>query len=309
MTSPFSPELAAALENKWARYDNKRVMILPALTTLDPEKTWFLGTFSYVSPAKKTTGTRFLREDALIHSPDLQHPVTPTEVAREYLKLHHPEKRRARREQGDEIKAPRHAPMWAIPSIVHDASYVDIRAAYWSILNVVGWDTNYYPQKWLSRGRRPTDFPLPDDKVARNSLVSLCRATPARIWKSGKNEYRRIHNPHENHHLWAVVMDVLNAIAHYAVTECSAQYVNTDGYIVPSRFSDKLMTYIDEWGLQARAQERGRAVVKSIGAYKIGAKRTLLYDARTQVHELREVHSPADVPWLQSRFSKIAATK
>jgi hypothetical protein len=109
---------------------------------------------------------------------------TPSSVARDYLitKYKHgprwtgAQKEKIRQELGGH-------PLYVKPTQFEEGFYVDVRAAYWSIMVRCGWDVNYFPGRWLGFTDPPLDFPFSYDKRARNSLVSVARASEVTMWR------------------------------------------------------------------------------------------------------------------------------
>lgn len=192
---------------------------------------------------------------------------TPTAHTRDYISFCY-DRRPARRDQRELLRKKK-MPLFSYPCIIKDAIYLDIKAAWYSIVSLVGWDCEYMPGRWLSRGSGPTDFQLANHKVARSAMVTIGRTTPLPLWKDGRMTYQRMYNATENFHIWGVIADTLNAIAHVAVN-LGARYVNTDGFIISRSKAYPLMQYIESWGLTARVKYSGTALICGPGAYTVG---------------------------------------
>lgn len=225
---------------------------------------------------------------------------TPTAHTRDYLTLCY-NRRPAKKDQRAMLKAKR-MPLYAYPCIMYDAIYIDIKSAWFSIVNRVGWDCEYYPGRWLGRGSAPVDFPLPENKVARSAMVTIGRTTALPIWKDGKLTTQRLYNNLENYHIWGIIADTLNAIATFAL-EHGARYINTDGFILPVKSSPLLVEYIDDWGLVGRAKHAGDAVICGPGAYHIGEYQTIRV---MEFHGIDCVDRTIDEGWLRPRVAKTA---
>jgi hypothetical protein len=260
--------------------------------------TW-IGSYSWCTPADKR---RLLDEEGIITQlHDV--PQTPPEVARDYLICKYPDKRRHIKAQYGEINKPRSHPRLCIPGRFADMAYVDLRSAYWSITRIVGWDIDYYPGQWIGKRSDNDDFPLPEHKVARNALVSAGLLSPTHVWTGVGLKSIKTHNPLVNYDLWALVNDVLHAIAMIAVNY-GAVYINTDGYIMARGLANTFISEVAEWGLQARIKHQGDADVYAVGSYKIGD-----YATKHKPHFassiLFNVYEP-DSDWLKLRFGKLA---
>lgn len=203
--------------------------------------------------------------------------VTPSERARDYLKYmgHGKKKRRVTTSQYQLLfpnVRPKAQPLYAIPTTHPDAMYIDVKSAYWSIMSVVGWDVDYFPGKWLAVSSSLDDFPYPDDKIARNSLLSSGISHAMQSWDGSTIKSVSRYNPLSNRMLWEFTQDVLHGVASDMVSRAGAFYVNTDGYIIPSdRYSDAHDVLLS-WGLPANLKGRGATDVRGVGDYDIGER-------------------------------------
>jgi hypothetical protein len=232
---------------------------------------------------------------------------TPPEVARDYLMLKFHRRMRATGEQARAIKVPRHAPMFCIPGEMPDAVYIDIKSAYWSILRVTGWNLEYNPGRWLGTGHALDDFPLPENKVARNSLVTAGLTAPMRVWTGAALIYEKHGNPLTNYGVWALVQDVLNSVAREMIDYAGAVYVHTDGYIIHEAAEDVARSIIESWGLTPSVKARGYGKVRAVGSYEIG-------EVKTRSRALRDmaknnVMQVDYLRWLKARFSRLATLR
>lgn len=259
-----------------------------------------LGAFSWTGLSTKT---RLMQQANLIHIEGCY--ASPADVARDYLRWKFTEKRRATTSQYQAIMQHRAFPLYAEPQYLPDAAYVDLRAAYWSIVQIVGWNVEYNPNKWLGKGKDMSDFPYAGNKIARNCLVTAGLLVPSRLWniKSGKLVMVKKGNPLANYGLWACVMDVLNAIA-AEMRELGAVYVHTDGYIMPQSQVDKAIQKVAEWGIEARVKSKGDAWIYAAGAYAIGQKATRKAIDRHVPHS--SISEKANRQWLKTRIAKFA---
>jgi hypothetical protein len=276
---------------------------LPPIESL--RETTIIGAFSYCLMSSR---------ERMIKKPDCI-PVTeiletPSAIARDYLMLDYKRGPRARSTQIDCIKEGlRPLPNFAKPCHFEHGYYVDVRAAYWSIMLVVGWNVDYWPEKWLSRGRAPERFPYPDHKIARNCLVSAGLSDKVPIYKPSEKEFTELHrgNPLANLSLMRLISDVLQAIAATAV-EMGVSYVNTDGYICPNDVClSNVMNLVREWGLVPSVKYSGSGGVFSSGAYKVGRHRSGLTKYRQMESPIIGIFPPRYSAWLQRSFTFWAA--
>lgn len=199
---------------------------------------------------------------------------TPAEIARTYLQLKY-KRQRATKEQVSFFKGQHNAPLYAQPHKFENACYIDIRSAYWQILQIVGWDADYNPMRWLGKGEPMDDFAYADVKLARNCLVTAGLPTEASFWKGSSQAFERMHtfNSTANLGIWALTMDILHGVGWDAIA-AGAVYAHTDGYICDVARSDAIISAIREWGLETRIKKTGTAEVYGVGAYKFGDKQT-----------------------------------
>lgn len=253
---------------------------LPPHEVLSPEGMWVLGTYSYTN---RNLHTRLAdKTDTIFLAPYIY---TPSELARDYLTYRYGKARRICKEQWRLFRntAPA-APLYAKPGLYRDYQYVDLKAAYWSIVNLVGWDVDYMPERWLSYGDPPSDFPAPNHKASRSALVSATRRSVVMV-KTGENVYEKsIYNPLWNDSLWYVVMHILHMIALKALA-LGAVYVHTDGYMLPAENVQELRKFIEAHGLTLGEKTYPRtAHICQLQNWQIGDLKTKRYDPLAYPH-------------------------
>jgi hypothetical protein len=199
---------------------------------------------------------------------------TPSELARTYLELKYP-RQRATSEQIKYFKVHTSAPLYALPHTYEEGVYIDIRSAYWQILQIVGWDADYNPARWLGKGVPMDDFAYADIKLSRNCLVTAGLPSDATFWKGEKQVFERLstHNRVANLGIWTLVNDILHGVAWDAIRS-GAIYVHTDGYICAASRTDAVISAIREWGLEARIKKHGYTKVFGVGSYTFGNTET-----------------------------------
>jgi hypothetical protein len=199
---------------------------------------------------------------------------TPTEIARDYLDVAHPRPLRCTREQRETFNIERSAPLYYEPAIIPSGCYVDVQSAYLQILDVIGWDCDYFPRKYLSAGRPPSDFPLRHDKISRNSLVTSGLNSTVSVWTGYKLIETSPRNIHINLGLWCAIQDILHAIARRAYS-FGAKYINTDGFILPDGQAQAFQEYLTEaWKIKTEVKHYGQCYVSGVGRYRVGEKST-----------------------------------
>jgi hypothetical protein len=281
-----------------ARSNHVMVDQWPNLTEIDENV--ILGSFSWAGMSSKT---RWLKRSTAVSVGGFMS--TPGDIARDYLTIKFPKRKRITAEQKREILKHRSQPVHAFPLTLPDATYLDLRSAYWSIMSVVGWNVDYFPGRWLAAGEAVTDFPFHDNKIVRNCLVTSGLTSSARIWmhETQSIAMRSFGNKLVNYQLWSLIQDVLNSIAVELMDTEAVYYVNTDGYILPTSDIDIAKDVIHQWRLPSREKKRGRCYIQAVGRYKFGvlndytpvggSSTTAIYDADYRV-------------WLKSRFSTLA---
>lgn len=252
------------------RHEKQKIEIVdtfPLLYTVDDNV--ILGSFSWywMNSRKKDILRKF-------HLDFGQTITTPSEIARTYLELKYP-KQRTTGEQAREFKIPRSAPLYCQPHKFEQAVYVDIKSAYWQILQIVGWDADYNPNKWLGRGEPMDDFAYADIKLSRNCLITAGLPTDATFWKGQEQTFKRLatHNRTSNMGIWALTMDILHGVAWDCIA-AGACYAHTDGYICDTDRLGAVLGAIAEWGLEARVKRVGEAEVYGVGCYSFGSQQT-----------------------------------
>jgi hypothetical protein len=210
-------------------------------------------------------------EFAIELEPGLQ--LTPMDIALDYLDVAYPRRLRATKQQREAITAPRPAPLYALPGRIRCGHYVDLSGAYWQIMQIIGWDVDYFPGSGLTPGRPPHDFPFPEHKLARNCLVTAGLSRPLSIWTGQREIETHPDNRHLNYGLWAALMDILHLVAQQAVA-CGARYVATDGYILPDEGLPRFADWLDSFPLKWKIKASGEAEIDGVHSYRVGTKRS-----------------------------------
>jgi hypothetical protein len=228
-------------------------------------------------------------------------------IARDYLKIKYKIGPRTKKEQYRLIREGQYPPPnVAIPSSYSEGVYIDIKAAYWNLMKIVGWHLDYYHGKWLSPGTAPADFPFPENKILRNCLVSA--GIPGKILRydpgSKGDPFSQINprSPLENLGLFRLITDILNLIASVSL-EMGAIYVNTDGFIARNyQAAAEIIQLILDFGLTPSIKAEGGGGIKSSGAYKVGPTISEPYKMRFNDQEIKAVRLPENHKWLIKRF-------
>lgn len=265
MTSHSS--IVAKLDERHAKQKIEIVDTFPLLNEVSTDV--ILGSFSWywMQEKKKAISRRFhLNFNGVI--------TTPSEVARTYLELKY-KKLRTTGEQARAFKIYRTAPLYAQPHTCEEGIYIDIRSAYWQILQIIGWDVDYNPSRWLGRGEQMHDFPYADIKLSRNCLITAGLPTDATFWKGQKQKFEKLptSNRLTNLGVWAAVMDILHGAARDCI-KAGAFYAHTDGYICSIGRQDAVLGALASWGLEGRIKRVGPCTVYGVGCYTFGGQST-----------------------------------
>ena len=259
-----------------------------------------IGSFSWVGMKSKT---RYIQASTAIPVGSLL--ATPGDVARDYLREKFPKRNRITTDQYQRVTVHRHHPLYAAPCRIDDAVYIDLKAAYWSIIRIVGWDVDYNPGRWLGQGSDMSDFPYDGHKLARNCLATAGLISPQTMWIADEQKLISVKrgNPMANYSLWSLLQDVLNAIASDCV-KAGAVYVHTDGYICHRKKAGAIHDIIESWGLESGVKNEGVAQVFTAGTYSIGPKpnRRKIH----AVHATRSIMRLVNRDWLFNRFTRFS---
>lgn len=229
--------------------------------------------------------------------------VSPADLARDYLHLKYSEsyKMRCRTSQYHAlIRDVRSAPLYAKPTYLDNAMYIDLKSAYWQILQALGWDVEYLPGEYLAVKSSVDDFPYEQIKLARNSLVSIGLPSKTRVWTGERFAVFKKQSRWQNLVMWGAVQDVLHGIACDMVQYADAHYVHTDGYIIPSKNIQRAERVAEAWGVIMLVKHHGKAKIRNVGDYDIAGKlsgRPTRQRPNT-FSNLRDEHRS----WLRSKF-------
>lgn len=298
--------LINAVEEKQSRKEIVLTKRLPPLSSL--KELTIIGKYSYY---QNQSQRRIIdKTESIELRPGLIE--TPPNIARTYLLDKYKLSPRLSKIQFEaNVESLRQMPNFAKPCSFDYGFYIDIKSAYWSIMQIAGWDVDYHPGKWLSDGTPPHDFPFPEHKTARSCLYSAGAMSTIPYYdpaykKKGKEsafDTFKNGNPLINPALCKLTSDVLNCIATQAIN-AGAVYANTDGFIAPNEhIAGHIVHIIMNWGLRAGVKAEGKGGVKSAGAYKVGSETSSPYKARKDTQPIKKVFEPSYINWLEKTFS------
>src|SRR5258708_4133231 len=230
--------------------------------------------------------------------------VMPSDVTRSWVKdtVNLPIK--LRREQVEAKNYP--LPLYSKRGLHGDCSYVDITAAYLSILRM-GYDLAYLHGRYIGVNPRSIQNEIPNNKMSYAIAIAMSNSRRTNISVLGK-EGVYVHkgfNAFSNPCLYRLAADTLASIASEALRIFGSQicYINTDGFIIATRHADKLIDLIASWGFHSRVKYQGETEIFGVAAWKIGSKRTRRLDA----HALDFLSTMPDLSqslWLKRRVTK-----
>lgn len=201
-------------------------------------------------------------------------------------------------------------PIHAIRGSWGDCSYVDIRGAYLSILSL-GYDVEYIPNRYIAIDPQPIPQEIIDNKFCYSIAVAMANTQISNISIMGKEHVPftvKKFNLYSNPCLYSLASDVLNAVAGEAISVMGdhIKYVNTDGFVVTSKYAENLIQIIDSWGFKSRVKYQGSTMIGGVGAWKIDKHSTKRFDkgARNFTSDLMP---KGDRLWLKKRFTRLIA--
>lgn len=247
------------------KYDVRLVETWPPLTSI--RDMLFVGSFAWTSAVARW---KMVQHDGALNVYG-DTILTPADIARDYVRAKYQKPGRVTAGQYDAtVKIHRFAPMFAKVGEYEHCTYLDLKSAYWSILQVIGWNVDYHPNRWLNVRSTCRDFPLWKSKMARNCLVSVGLVGSGKRWDGEKLTFVKKSNPLANLVLYAAVQDILHSIA-LDMIEAGAVYVHTDGYMLPSERVGRGFDILSQWGLVGTVRNEGRTTVYSAGTYSCGS--------------------------------------
>lgn len=225
-----------------------------------------VGAKSYYAPREKT---RYIARPAYVRVGGLEG--TQQSVTRDWLNAT-VSPRRAKKSELRGLDKSR-APMYASPAIIEDAVYIDIASAYESIYSIIGWDVDYVRGSYFAGGRDGLIYPYPQLKIGRSYVISGAypRSRIIQVW--GRSPHvRETLNPLSNPSLVASTLDVLAAIARFAVSIFGGVYYNVDGAIMPRDYAPLYTDFLRSLGLTAKIKYQGRAWISNLTNWSIGER-------------------------------------
>jgi hypothetical protein len=248
--------------------------------TIPEQKKWYiLGTFKLREFTRKNAKAYVLSEFIEFELQSLyniDYPLIPSDISKAvllFLAGLENQKINFSRETLDRLLGNKlYHPLYANPIRIQDAVYIDLSSAYYSIVKAY-FPCQYKKSSYLSIPRQvrieEEDF---ISKIAKVSTISLARQTYALLVRkqNEKTEFKHIKRKNQFlNDIVAFVYDYLHSLARLMIEEAGAEYVHTDGYIIPFRNLERakeiLATYwIGGWKIKAQ----GEAIIKASGTYR-----------------------------------------
>lgn len=166
------------------------------------------------------------------------------------------------------------APLYCKPRTMERGVYIDIKSAYGSIYEILGWEVDYLRGMYLAPSPDMMNYPYSDLKVARSYVVTGSRAKGnVTTVRNGFLKSTSKYNPYSNPSLVASVLDVLSMIARFAVYACDASYFNTDGAIMGEGQSLVFGQFLQSIGLDYSIKYSGSVYIANVNNWEIGEKK------------------------------------
>lgn len=254
------------LEIQKERLGKREIIVTDTFPSLLELPRTYLGSFTWTN-----NKTRYMKKSAVTFIEGL--PFTHSDIAVAYLTARYAEQRR-RTSTGAyrECFCPKHkaVPLYAKPT-KGELVYVDLKAAYWSMVLTGGWDVDYRRDKYIGIRSENSDFPFPRNKIARNVLVSIGLPRRVQVWTGKRVTSIKGRNPLYNGILWCFVQDVLhNVAADMMLAGC--HYVHTDGYIFDRKDLPTALEIAESWGLTVGVKYEGYGEILGTSNYWIEGK-------------------------------------
>lgn len=250
-----------------------------------------IGGGSIWSPAEKV---KYLRQEV--------YPISPAEVAREYLRYIGAEKKAVKATpSGFRVDAPLYYNK-EIGTRGGDWAYVDLESCYWSIYHRSTWNVAYGRGifgSYILPGE--VDFTRCDEwrqhKIARNSIWGLMIAKRMVVMTDSGLVQRNFRGDFYNPSLATWIMDVLHSIAHDMIEFSRSPLWYTDGFCVkPDQVEDVVHRLKTVWGMESSVKEIGSGRILGLGNYEWRKS----FDSRTTMQDSSNLGEPQVTPeqWL-----------
>lgn len=232
-----------------------------------------------------------------------QIPYTVTECAREYIRICEFLSGNKLRPQYSKYRDRIYTSPTHYFSGYHkgELAYIDITAAYWSILWPTAIDMEYDPIKQEITAEGSIAYYHCDQfakaKIIRNLLSSLYNYKHMKIWKWDEKRNYHFFPPSELYRPYnvAYIYDMINAIVVDAINRgFQIKQWLTDAAILPTHQANSFQEFLfEEWFLDSRLIASGPGYSNITNSYKIGPKTTGGFNPRqvgVEHNKLREAN-------------------
>jgi hypothetical protein len=175
--------------------------------------------------------------------------------------------------------------MYSKPGVYTNYAYVDIKDNHFTIIKRFLL-SQYKINTYLSKTDKDiTEYlsSLNISKRVKRSIYGIMRSNNIMLYKRAENElvysYKKAYHQFYNSDVCNLISDISHAIAIEVINNYKAVYYNTDGMIVPKENVEKVISFLNELGFEAKIKREGYLTeVKTIGCYKFDSYKTENYD-------------------------------
>lgn len=266
----------------------------PTIAELPPGT--ILGTWAYSAPGK----VRYI----LDQQRELAPGVLPGDVSRAWVKDEWKLPLRRRKSQFN-----RHyvLPIHARRGEWGDCTYVDIKGAYLNVLQL-GYDIEYIRGRYLAVDPRPIPKVIAGNKFCYALAVAMSNSLLTNLSIVGNESVftQTKFNMFSNPCLYAFACELLASVASEAMRLMGkyVYYINTDGYIVPTKYTYHLIDIISSWGLDCSVKAQGETVVRGVASWRVGQKETKRADPNARDFT-SVMPDKSESLWLKQIFTKL----
>lgn len=293
---PTQYPLWQALDDRlWEKYQETEIIPIdkPLRTFLNSHDFTSDLKIGYYSASNRKEKTRYVT----------QVPYTVTDYARTYLEL-------CQELSGHKLKHGQYhkhknrchvSPIFYFSGYAKcEMAYVDIKAAYWSILYPTTMDMEYDPINQEISAEGTIGYYYCDQfeksKRIRQIIHSLFNYREMKTWEHENRRIRRDYPPAELYRPYNVwyIYDIMNAIITDAMNNGFIIYQwLTDAAIIPAHQAEPFMEFLFErWFLASRLKYIGDGVSNQFNMYKVGSKLSGSFNPKRKVSRIINTTRP-----------------
>lgn len=209
------------------------------------------------------------------------YPVTRSEMAREYVRWCY---ELADMPLPGQVRADcpgyqQKDPLYCAPVRRRNLAYVDIRSAYWQIVQPYNVDplVAIGPGK-VWQGRTPWKDPavIEADREIRHRAIGTLMSSGVEVWRRGVRQTLPVAGRFSNPSVAVLARGTLTAICRTARENFPIHAWLTDAAILDARAADELIGWLGAtWGVEARTVALGLGTVWNVSSYRVGRKASL----------------------------------